>query len=143
LVEQKARLELPADVHAVVGGDLAALVPDADETVEASFRVEVLAGGLEEVGRLDRVHTNGLDAETGTEDGEAEESGDIGDGVLIEDRRPRLLEAPQIDRDARERQAVIGDLLLEPLPVGARRVRVGRRVRPEAAQLDAVVAEVL
>src|SRR5207248_3061994 len=83
------------------------------------------------------------DAEIGGEGGEAEEGGHVGDGVLIEDRWPRLFEAPQVDGDAGKRQAVVGDFLLQALPVGARRMRLRRRVRSEAAQLDAVVAQVL
>src|SRR5262249_17932181 len=47
LVEGEARLELPADVHGVIGGDLAAPVPDGDDAVHALPRVG--AGLLEEV----------------------------------------------------------------------------------------------
>ena len=63
LIEQKARLELPGQIHTVVGGDLAALVPDRDDAVKAELRVH--AGSLEEVGRLDRIDADGLDAEVG------------------------------------------------------------------------------
>src|SRR5439155_21777621 len=90
-VEQEAGLELPADVHAVVGGNLAALVPDGDQTVHGDLGVDVFTGGLEEVRGLDGIDADGLDAEVGAERGEAEEGGDVGDGVLVENRRPRFL----------------------------------------------------
>src|SRR5262249_41115841 len=53
------------------------------------------------------------------------------------------LERPQVDGDAGEGQAVVGDLLLELLPARPGRVRHRAGVRAEAAQLHPVVPEVL
>ena len=115
LVEEEARLELPADVHAVVGRHLAALVPDGDEPVHAELRVHA-SDCREEVRRLDAIDADRLDVQVGRERGEAEERGHVGRRVLVQDRRPGLLEAPQIDGDAGEGQAVVRDLLLQLLP---------------------------
>ena len=141
LVEQEARLELPAHLHAVVGGDLAALVPHGNDAVQPQLRVH--ARGLEEVGRFDRVHTDRLHIEIGGEGRVPKEGGHVRHGVFVEDRRPRLLEAPQVDGDAGEGEAVVGDFLLQLNPAGLGRVRHGRRVQAEAAEFHAVVPEVL
>ena len=74
---------------------------------------------------------------------EAEERRQVGSRVLVHDRRPGFLEAPQVDGNAGKGQAMVGNLLLEFLPIRLGRVRHRSRVRAEAAELDALVPKVL
>src|SRR5262249_21941234 len=106
-VEDKARLEFPADGHSVICGDLATFVPHADEPIHPGFRANVFAGILKEGRRFDGIDADRLNAEVAGENGESQERRDVRQRALIHDRRAGLVETPQIDGDGGECEAVV------------------------------------